>query len=235
MDYQDASYAGLYLDRLKAIAALDAAPYELTAETSRHLALWMSYEDTIRVADLKTRSTRFDRVRGEVKAQDEQVIAITEFMHPRLREMCEMLPASIGSRILGSPSASRFLGRFFTKGRHVQTTSVKWFLMLRLVAGLRPMRPRSLRYQEEQQRIEHWLELVADAARRDRATALELVRCQRLIKGYGDTFDRGLRNYSAIIDYYRENPVGAERLTELRELALSDETCQALDRALVAA
>ena len=27
----------------------------LTRETARYLALWMSYEDTVRVADLKTR------------------------------------------------------------------------------------------------------------------------------------------------------------------------------------
>lgn len=235
MDYQDADYAALYLDRVKAIAALDAEPYALTAEVARHLALWMSYEDTIRVADLKTRATRFDRVRGEVKAQDDQLIAITEFMHPRLREMCEMLPASIGGRILGSPSASRFLGRFFTKGRHVETTSVRWFIMLRLVAAMRPLRPRSLRYHEEQQRIERWLGLVADAAQRDRALALELTRCQRLIKGYGDTFDRGLRNYNAIIEYSARHPVNAEKLSELRDIALSDETCRALDTALAAA
>ncbi|WP_368734685.1 DUF6537 domain-containing protein, partial [Enterobacter ludwigii] len=38
MDYQDAAYAGLYLDRLD---GLKGSP-ELLAETARHLALWMS-------------------------------------------------------------------------------------------------------------------------------------------------------------------------------------------------
>src|SRR3546814_11817901 len=50
MDYQDVRYAALYLDRLEAVAALDAEPFELTAETARYLALWMSYEDTVRMA-----------------------------------------------------------------------------------------------------------------------------------------------------------------------------------------
>ena len=54
-DYQDVSYANEYLDRLGPLR--DSGP-ELLNETARCLALWMSYEDTIRVADLKTRRTR---------------------------------------------------------------------------------------------------------------------------------------------------------------------------------
>lgn len=235
MDYQDASYAEFYLDRLKAIAALDAEPFELTAEAARHLALWMSYEDTIRVADLKTRATRVERVRTEVKAQGDQVVAITEFMHPRLREICEMLPASLGGRLLASPKAEKLLGRFFTRGRHVETTSLRWYAALRIVAAMRPMRPRSLRYLEEQKRIEHWLTLICNAAASDRELALELVRCQRLLKGYGDTFDRGLRNYNSIIGLHTMRGLGAARVRELRDIALSDETCQALDNAIAAA
>src|SRR5256885_6888237 len=56
VDYQDPAYAGLYLDRMARVQQLpnDGEP-RLVDETARHLALWMSYEDTIRVADLKTR------------------------------------------------------------------------------------------------------------------------------------------------------------------------------------
>jgi hypothetical protein len=35
----------------------------LTERFARRLAVWMSYEDAIRVADLKTRRSRFDRIR----------------------------------------------------------------------------------------------------------------------------------------------------------------------------
>ncbi|SLK02162.1 indolepyruvate oxidoreductase subunit beta family protein [Novosphingobium mathurense] len=228
MDYQDGSYASLYLDRLERISALDAAPFELTAEAARHLALWMSYEDTIRVADLKTRGSRLDRVRGEVKAQDDQLLSITEFMHPRLQEVCETLPEGIGRRILGSKVLSGFLGRFFTEGRHVETTSLRWFLALRLVAAMRKWRPRSLRYYEEQVRIERWLGLIGSEAQRDCAVALELVRCQRLIKGYGETFERGLRNYERIIAEHRHQPRDAAEIRRLRDLALADDKSSSL-------
>ena len=55
----------------------------------------MTYEDTIRVAALKTRATRFERVHGEVRVGAGQVLAIDEYLHPRLQEICETLPAGL--------------------------------------------------------------------------------------------------------------------------------------------
>ena len=69
---------------------------ELTVEAARHLALWMAYEDTVRVADLKLRAGRFQRVRSEVKVADAQLLDIHEFLHPRLQEICDTLPAGLG-------------------------------------------------------------------------------------------------------------------------------------------
>ncbi|QCB56162.1 indolepyruvate oxidoreductase subunit beta family protein [Sphingopyxis sp. PAMC25046] len=225
MDYQDAAYAGLYLDRLE---SLDRDP-ELVTEAARHLALWMSYEDTIRVAGLKVRASRFARVRGEVKAKDDQIVQLTEYMHPRLEEICETMPAALGRRILASRSLSRRLKPLFTKGRHVETTSLRWFLMLSLLAGWRRWRRGTLRYRLEQARIEDWLALVRAA---DPATALELVKCQRLIKGYGDTFERGLGNYARIVDRYRTGSLAAADIARLRDAALADEDGKALALAL---
>lgn len=226
MDYQDAAYAQLYLDRLENIAALDRAPFELSTETARHLALWMSYEDTIRVADLKTRASRMQRVRSEVRAADEQLLSVTEFMHPRLQEVCETLPAGLGHAVLRSKRLSAILGRFFQKGRHVETTSLRWFLVLRALAKYRRFRRSSLRYREEQARIERWLADVQKAAGADLDLALEWVRCQRLIKGYGDTFERGLRNFEAIRAAFLALPPArrtANWLAQARAKALADE------------
>ncbi|RYD60092.1 MAG: indolepyruvate oxidoreductase subunit beta family protein [Sphingomonadales bacterium] len=235
MDYQGADYAALYLDRLEPVAALDAAPFELTAELARYLALWMSYEDTIRVADLKVRAARMARVRGEVKAGENTLLQVTEFMHPRLQEVCETLPAGLGRWILHNKGLSGLLGRFFQKGRHVRTTSLHWFLMLRLVAGMRGLRPKSLRFVEEQERIAAWLETVRREAAGDRALATEIVRCQGLIKGYGDTFERGLGNFGRIMTQHRVVPQAAADIARLRELALSDENGTALAAGLRAA
>lgn len=238
IDYQDRAYAELYLDRLEAIAALDRAPFELTAEAARHLALWMSYEDTIRVADLKTRASRVARVRSEVRAADDQLLGVTEFMHPRLQEVCETLPARLGRAILHSPRLSAFLGRYFQRGRHVETSSLRWFLVLRTLAGFRRFRRASLRYQEEQGRIQAWLEDVTSAARVDTDLALEWVRCQRLIKGYGDTFERGLRNLRAIRAGFwalPEHKRNAPWLAQARTKALADDKGDALTEYLALA
>ena len=111
IDYQDLAYAGLYLDRLARVAALpDDAARTLLNETARHLALWMSYEDTARVAALKTRGTRFERVRDEVRAGADQVLAIDEYLHPRVQEIAETLPAAIG-RLPRAPGLAARPGR----------------------------------------------------------------------------------------------------------------------------
>ncbi len=237
MDYQDAAYAGVYLDRLVAIAAVDDGQdaHRLTAAVARHLALWMAYEDTIRVADLKVRATRSVRVAKEVRVNDAQLLHVTEYMHPRLREVCETLPRGIGGAILARPALRTWLERFFTKGRHVETTSLRWFLLLRLLAGMRGMRRSTLRYAEEQARIEDWLALIREIAPRDAALAAEIALTQTLIKGYSDTFERGLRNFHAVVGAARGlvgTPDAAERVRTLREAALKDDRGEALQQGL---
>ncbi len=236
-DYQDHRYAGLYLDRLAVIAATDDGRdgWLLSVEAARYLALWMTYEDTIRVADLKVRATRFARVRDEVSAEADQPLAITEYMHPRLEELCETMPAGIGKWILDRPALSARLRPFFSKGRHVQTSRLRWFIVLSGLAGMRRWRRGTLRYATEQARIERWLDLVSTAAATDIAAATELVACQRLIKGYGETFERGLDSFERIVALWpmiAGKPEAASILRALREAALADDESKALDAAL---
>ncbi|ODV44383.1 indolepyruvate oxidoreductase subunit B [Cupriavidus sp. UYMMa02A] len=226
IDYQDVAYAGLYLDRLAAVRrALPQADTVLLRETARHLALWMSYEDTIRVADLKIRDTRFERVRGEVRAADNQLLAINEFMHPRLEEICETLPAGLGRWLAKPHFVNRFVRRFTKAGRVVTTSSLRGYLMLWTVARLRAIRRSTLRYALETERIEGWLQRLLEAARINPALALEVVQCQRLVKGYSDTHVRGLANYQTLMNAVVR--AGAHlapaTLRELREAALADE------------
>jgi indolepyruvate ferredoxin oxidoreductase beta subunit len=235
VDYQDTAYAGQYLDRMQAIAAHGHAV--LTAEAARHLALWMSYEDTVRVADLKTRATRFERVRGEVKVGDEQLLQISEFMHPRLQEICDTLPAPLGRWLQNAGAPRRWIERFTTKGRVVQTSALGGFLLLYGLAGLRRWRRGSLRYAVENARIEAWLQAVHAAARSDEALALEIVRCQHLVKGYSDTHERGVRNFEQLMAAARRlagRADAAAALARLREAALADEHGKALGAALAA-
>jgi indolepyruvate ferredoxin oxidoreductase beta subunit len=231
-DFQDADYAALYLDRL---APLRRAGEAVLSETARHLALWMSYEDAIRVADLKTRRSRFDRVAGEVRLGGAQMLQINEFMHPRLEEIADILPAGIGRWLLATPWAARFVRRFTREGRVVRTTSLGGYLLLYCIAAMRPLRPRSLRFAVEQERIGQWLAEIKRLCNGEPALALELARVQRLVKGYGDTHARGWLNFQrlfAVLPQLESHPAGARRLGELAAAALSDETGQALDRML---
>ena len=132
------------------MAAIAALPSNddgrLLRETARHLALWMSYEDTARVAALKTRASRFERVRGEARVQDGQVLAINEYMHPRLQEICETLPGGLGRWLMGSTLPRRLVERLTQKGRVIQTSSLRGYLMLRTVAAMKRWRRSTLRY-----------------------------------------------------------------------------------------
>ncbi|HMA06794.1 MAG TPA: indolepyruvate oxidoreductase subunit beta family protein, partial [Ramlibacter sp.] len=226
VDYQDPAYAQLYLDRLAKIAALPAANEPLLLqETARHLALWMSYEDTIRVAELKTRGTRFERVRGEVRVDDGQLLSIHEFMHPRLEEICDTLPAGLGRWLMGSGWPRRLAGRFTRKGRIIATSSLRGFLMLYLVAGMKRWRRGTLRFGVETERIERWLDQIAQAAGLNPRLAVEVAQCQRLVKGYGDTHARGLRNFETLMATVQRagSALAPATLRELREAALADE------------
>ena len=251
VDYQDPAYAAQYLERLAAVQAAamstamstaqpapqrpDAQAQTLMSETARHLALWMSYEDTIRVADLKTRDSRFARVRDEVRAQDDQVLAINEFMHPRLQEIADTLPAGMGRWLLGSGAPRRIVERVAAKGRVIQTSSMRGYLLLWFVAGLKRWRRGTLRFAQEQGRIDAWLADIRDAAASDVALATEIARCQRLVKGYGETHERGLRNFATLRGTWTRGAqrVPANTLATLREAALADEHGLALRAALL--
>jgi indolepyruvate ferredoxin oxidoreductase, beta subunit len=236
-DYQDDAYAALFLDRIERVAASDTAPSNaasLTAATARSLALWMSFEDVMRVAQVKTRRGRADRIRREVKAQPTDLVEVREFVKPRVEEICGTLPAGLGRRLLASARARRVLARF-TAGRRISTTSVSGFVLLRGISALRHFRRASLRYQIENQRIEAWLKQIAEIAPRNPALAVELAECQTLVKGYGDTHERGWSSFSQLASLatgLAGEPEGAARLRALREAALADDSGAQLERAI---
>jgi len=219
-EYQDAEYAALYVERLK--------PFEgkLRREVARGLALWMAYEDVMRVAQQKIRARRMDEVRAQVNAGPGQILHIVEYMHPRWQELCDTLPAKLGARLERGGALKRIFAPMFERGRHVRTNSVTWFLVLRLLASRRRARRGTWRYAQENARIERWLALVREAAQSDYECAIELAKCQNLIKGYGETQARGLRKFVDVTQSWqmlRSRPDAARLLRSLRETALRDE------------
>jgi indolepyruvate ferredoxin oxidoreductase, beta subunit len=200
IDYQDQRYACLYLNRVERILAAEAiglpADFTVTREAARYLALWMSYEDVIRVADLKTRRDRLERVRREVGAGSDEPLRVTEYMKPGLDEVCSVLPTSL-ARWLRRKLAHR-ADRLHI-GMHVRTDTIVGFAMLCALRSLRPFRRRMSRYASEQQAIERWLEVIEAALGRSPTLAKELALCGNLVKGYGETSERGHRNLADIL------------------------------------
>ncbi len=206
IDWQDPAYAQLYLDRLVRLQAAPGAAPLLLAESARHLALWMTYEDTIRVAALKTRATRFTRVHDEVRADAGQLVAIDEYLHPRLQEICETLPAGVGRWLERPGWPRRLVERLTERGRIVTTSSLSGFLLLYAIAGLRRFRRASLRFALEDARIDAWLAEIARVAALNPALAIEVAQCQRLVKGYGDTHARGWTSFTTLMGVVARAP-----------------------------
>ena len=233
-DYQGEAYARLYLER---IAALGNADAKLVGETGRQLALWMSYEDIIRVADLKTRASRFARVRREVGARDAEPVVVTDYLKPGVEEVASLLPPALGRRVRAWAERRGKLDAY-NVGIHIRTSSIGGYLLVRSLARLKPWRPRSYRYAEEQALIERWLAAVRAAAPHSSALALEIVACAGLLKGYGETLRRGRASFLAILDALVENPAAGDAaarvaaIRKAREAALADPEQKALAKAL---
>ncbi|MGE0037756.1 MAG: indolepyruvate oxidoreductase subunit beta family protein [Xanthobacteraceae bacterium] len=240
-DYQDAAYARIYLDRLAPSAAnarqQGEASQRLLDETARQLALAMAYEDTVRVAELKIRPSRFARVRDEVKVEDGQILEIAEFFHPRTQEIADTLPAGFGRWLMRTAWARGLLDRFTRKGRIVKTTSIHGFVLLYVLAGLKRWRRRSLRFAVEDASITAWLRLVEDTARTDDRLAVEVARARSLVTGYSDTHARGEAKFArlmSLVPRLRAKPDAAAELSKLISAALADEDGTALERAIAA-
>ncbi len=228
-DYQDERHAQSYLERIAGILRLEPdtrGECRLTRATARSLALWMSFEDVMRVAQVKTRAGRLEQIRREVRAGPSDLVRVSEFVKPGLEEVCGTLPARLGRWLEGSPRLSRWMENF-TAGRRISTTSVSGFLSLRLLGALRRLRRGTLRFSIEEARIEQWLGQIRQLAVTDYDLAVEIAECQNLVKGYGSTHERGWRSFGeicALANALVGTGRGAEQVRLLREAALADES-----------
>ena len=236
-DYQDDRYVRDFLARLEIERQCGDGSGRLLEETARQLALAMAYEDTIRVAELKIRASRFARVREEAQIADGQILEIAEFFHPRTQEIADTLPAGLGRWLLRTGWARALLDRATRRGRIIKTTSVGGFLLLYALAQLKPLRRRSLRFAAEQAALDGWLDLLAQTAASDYALALQVARMRSLVKGYGDTHERGRAKFdrlAALVARLRGQDNSGTRLEGLIKAALAEEGDDALDKAIAA-
>jgi indolepyruvate ferredoxin oxidoreductase beta subunit len=242
--YQDADYTRLYLDRLAPVARADEQANgngTLLRETARHLAVRMTYEDVIRVAEAKIDPQRMRRIVEELAVKPGEPFKVVEFLKPGIEEFCQVLPPSLARRIIAFSEKRGWLDRSY-KAMEVNTTSIRGYLKFWMLAKLRRFRRGTYRYQQEQAAIEAWLDLIVAAARRSGELAMEIAECARLIKGYGSTHKRGTENYR-LIESQVIRPVldgrlpvaqGIDAIASARTAALIDPEGESLQRSLAA-
>ena len=236
--YQNPAYAQLYLDRL---APLHNGDEKLLKETARHLAVRMSYEDVIRVAQAKIAPARIDRIAKDELRTNGEPFSVHDFLKPGIEELCQVLPNFVARPVMQLAERRGWLGRVYF-GMEINTTSVSGYLRFLMLAKLKPLRRFGYRYPIEQAQIESWLALISDTAKLSPAIALEVAECARLIKGYGDTYARGSANYRTIVERVilpliaGHIPLerGADAIASARTAALVDPEGESLAKCLTA-
>jgi len=247
LEYQDLRYAVLYRERVARVLAAERAgdprganEFAATRETARHLAVWMAFDDVVRVAELKCRAARFDRVRREVRAADGELLRVYDHFKPGVAEFAALLPASLADAL------QRWDRRRIARGKgtfalplKLPSHSLIGLVALRVLASLKGLRQRGSRFAAEQSMIERWLAAVERGARDDAALGRELAECGRLIKGYGATNERSKQNLLHVIEHLMQPErfaTPAERASAIaaaRRAALADDAGKALDQALL--
>jgi indolepyruvate ferredoxin oxidoreductase beta subunit len=238
VSFQDLAYGRQYLDRVADFLEhehdRDNAPLVLAA--AKYIAVAMSYDDVIAVADLKTRGSRFARLRRELGLAGGQIVYATEYFHPRAEEIAGLMPARLGAWIEASPRLFRLIDLAVNRGRRIETFRLGGFLKLYALAGLRHMRRFTLRHRHERAHLEAWLNLAELHAASNPALATEILNARRLVKGYADTRVRGLSKFDRVLSalpILAARTDGAQWLARLIAAALIDGDGKALDDALL--
>ena len=240
-DYQNRAYGQVYLRRMRQVWQAEAASdgthgWAVTREMARWLALWMAFDDIIRVADLKSRSTRLERVVKEVRAGPDDVLKVYDHFKPGVPEFAALLPSRWAQRLTAWDRARVLRGREpWALPLKIGTHSVGGMLALRGLASLRGLRVYGQRFGHEQLAIEGWLQAVVQGLARHWSLGHELACCGQLIKGYGATNDRGKLHLQHLVGHLAALPdpqAAAQAVAQARAAALQDDAGKALDLTL---
>jgi hypothetical protein len=188
MDYQGASYAKLYVERLQRFTGGQAVEPTIFCDIARLMACRMAYEDAIRIAQLKL--AEYNASNGRIRS--------TEIHRFRFDELVDALPEIAADPIL------LVLGKLGSEHRRVAipfSTVNRWGLRrLKIEAWLRRWRMFSIRYGQERAWVERWLHMIARALVKQPQAVSAVVETATMITGFGDPYRRGLADWHAIID-----------------------------------
>ena len=236
IDYQDVWYAKKYLRELQIIYDIDRemkGGFKLTEVFAKNLALWMSYEDGIRVADLKIRPERFKRIKEEMRLRDDQMFRVTDYLKPDAEEVYGLLPNLLIAPIVRFTETNLFRSYWpeskrLTVGQKPMTTSFSGFLRLWLLTKLKFMRPYSYRYHKEHSLIKKYKNNVERFARLNYELGCLVAKSAQMIKGYGrvrrksiDAFNRFLDNIiTPLVEFEKKSRKGFHLTLDIGEKSL---------------
>jgi hypothetical protein len=187
IDYQGNAYATLYVTRLRRFVGRRDVNEAMLGEIARLMAMRMSYQDPIRVAQLKL---------AELEAGGAPSHDVRRF---RFDELIGALPAVVAEPVLdtfewlGWEVRRRVPIRFSTRSR--------WGIRrLKIEAGLRRWRLFSVRYAKERVWVERWLHMIDRSLTKQPRAAAAIVQTATMVQGYGDAYRQGLADWHAVID-----------------------------------
>ena len=227
IDYQHTGYAQLYVDRLRRFVGKPGVDVAMLTEIARLMAVRMSYEDPIRIAQLKLAEP------NEPSGMQAGSVDVRRF---RLDELIAVLPAVVAEYLL---DAFEWAG-WVHKNVSIRFSTASWLGIrrLKMEAGLKRWRRYSVRYAKERVWVERWLHMIDRSLTRQPAAAPEIVQTATMIQGYGDVYRQGMADWNAIIDGLAKPtfdgvlalPDLAGAVAEARAAALSDPRQAALKR-----
>jgi hypothetical protein len=190
IDYQGPSYAQLYVDRLKRFVGRSGVDAVMFSEIARLMAMRMSYEDPIRIAQLKLGEHETAAAPLPVQPGDRKRF--------RIDELVGALPALVAEPVLDvlawagwthAPVSIRF------------SAASRWGIRrLKIEASLKRWRLFSVRYAEERVWVERWLHMIDRALTKQPQAAPAIIQTAEMIQGYGSVYRHGLADWHAIID-----------------------------------
>jgi hypothetical protein len=191
IDYQSASYAKLYVDRLRRFVGRRDVDAPMFSEIARLMVMRMSYEDPIRIAQLKLAEL-------ETGAGNPRFQSAADVRKFRFDELVGALPAVVAEPVL------HVLEKVGWTHKRVSirfSTASRWGIRrLKIEAGLRRWRLFSVRYARERAWVERWLHMISRSLAKQPKAASTIVQTATMVQGYGDAYRQGLTDWHAIID-----------------------------------
>jgi len=189
IEYQGNGYAQLYVDRLRRFIGKPGVNEAMFTEIARLMAARMSYQDPIRIAQLKL---------AELDDPSSPQVGSVDIRKFRLDELIGALPAIVAEYMLDAFEWAGWTHRAVS----IRFSTASWvgIRRLRMEAGLRRWRLLSVRYAKERVWVERWLHMIDRSLTKQPAAASAIVRTATMIQGYGDVYRQGMADWNAIID-----------------------------------